>query len=107
MDFGVDNTHTELLGRVGTATVGNGGDPYAIDARYHGTKIAGIIGAIANNKTNTYSGLINGICWDVQLYSINIQNQNPGYQGDINPYDVAVAINQANSDGIKVLKRCW
>ena len=88
IDSGIDSNHEDLLGRVNTALgceidendcipILNGGQPHD-STRSHGTEVAGIIGAIANNNKG-----FNGVCQTAELVSINFcqtQSQGPPEQ---------------------------
>lgn len=60
----------------------------------HGTKVAGIIGAIGNNEIG-----VTGVCWNVSLVSLRTFNES----GQGKASDVAYAINYAQSNGIYIL----
>jgi subtilisin family serine protease len=60
------------------------------DPKYHGTHIAGIIGAEANNDKG-----ISGVCWDVKLMAVKILNAD-GYGTDAN---IINAIDYATNNG--------
>ena len=44
-------------------------DNNPMDLLFHGTHVAGTIGAVGNNGTG-----VTGVCWNVKLMAINITN---------------------------------
>ncbi|MBQ2710492.1 MAG: S8 family serine peptidase [Clostridia bacterium] len=104
LDSGINSNHEDLLGRVNT-TLGceideddcipilNGGQPHSSGA-LHGTEVAGIIGAIANNNKG-----INGVCQTAELVSINFcQSSNQGYASQ-----AIAGIQYADTNNIPIL----
>lgn len=68
IDTGVDGTHPDLKGRIDTKTSYSFVDDSPLtDSPGHGTHVAGIIGALADNKQG-----IAGIMWDVTLVPIKV-----------------------------------
>lgn len=104
LDSGINSNHEDLLGRVNT-TLGceideddcipilNGGQPHS-SAASHGTQVAGIIGAIANNNKG-----FNGVCQTAELVSINFcQSSNQGYASQ-----AIAGIQYADTNNIPIL----
>lgn len=86
MDSGVDVNHPDLenvvdvsLSRDFTDDVENTGSVVA-DVNGHGTKIAGLIGAIGNNGIG-----ISGVCWNVKIVSLRV------FDGYLHAQDSALA----------------
>lgn len=101
IDTGIDATHLDLMNRVNT-TLSNSftvNDPVSNalqDQVGHGTMVAGIIGAEANNSMG-----ISGVCWDVQLVSLKANNkQNPRIM-DLD--SVIYALYEAEEQGIPII----
>ena len=102
-DTGIDYTHPELAANMWQ--YGSGGwhgydfcnhDNDPIDDKYHGTHVAGIIGALGNN----YQG-VTGVCWNAQIMSLKFLNlYGTGYD-----YDAIDAIEFAIDHGAKNHKR--
>lgn len=99
VDSGISSVHPDLLGNLNIGLsydfVTNqpcGTSIYA--PAIHGTQVAGIIGAVGNNKSG-----VAGVCWDVTLISLRVLGENlGGYMSD-----VIEAINYAESKNIDVL----
>ncbi len=90
IDSGVDFNHDDLSGKVsGDATAGD----------YHGTHVAGIAAAKANN---TYGG--RGVDWNAQIVSKRIFDGNGNYLGDVNAYNKIIS---AVNVGADVLNNSW
>ncbi len=80
LDTGVDSNHPDLQGKVlqGINTVDNTNN--TSDVAGHGTKVAGVIGAISNNAQGVTS-----IAWDSHILPIRVSNQSGGsaYTSDL------------------------
>ncbi len=121
IDTGVDYTHPELAGNmwVNTAEQGglpkvdddgngfvddihgydfanNDGDP--MDDHFHGTHVAGTIGAMGNNGVG-----VTGINWDVQIMAIKFLDAT----GNGTTSDAVDAINYAVARGVKISNNSW
>lgn len=99
LDSGIDTTHPDLQNRVDTSlSYDFTGDVDAsgglTDVYGHGTRIAGVIGAISNNEIG-----ISGVCWNVTLVSLKVINDTGGGYSS----DVARAIDYADEQGIPIL----
>ena len=67
---------------------------YGVDPIGHGTRIAGIFGAVGNNEIGA-----NGVCWNSHIKSLKVLDDT----GNGDPYDLIAAINYADQYGIKIL----
>ena len=99
MDTGIDGTHPDLVNHINTELSKCFSSHYDSNAGLedehgHGTQVAGIIGAEANNTVG-----IAGICHNIQLVSLRVNKAN----GYIDYGAVARAINYAESVGIKII----
>ena len=94
LDSGVDYNHPDLAANLiqGYDFVDNDNDP--IDAEFHGTHIAGIIGAVGNNGTG-----ISGVCWNVKILPLRIADTS----GAAYVSDVISAIDYAGQAGAKII----
>ena len=62
IDSGINQTHEDLMGNMSNLSCGT--DPYT-DSVNHGTRTAGIIGAVGNNGKG-----ISGVCWNIKIASL-------------------------------------
>jgi len=95
IDSGVDYKHPDLKGKVtkGYDYVNADSDP--MDDYGHGTHVAGIIGAVANNNYG-----MAGVSWNAKILAIKVLDAT----GSGNDYDVALGIYQAaNNSSVKVI----
>jgi hypothetical protein len=122
LDAGIDYTHTDLKGNmwVNEAELnGNSGedddrngytddvygydfsdkDPDPKDYLYHGTHVAGTIGAMGNNATG-----VAGVCWNVKIMALKIF---PNHGNDAFNSGAIEAIEYATYNGAKVLNNSW
>jgi alpha-tubulin suppressor-like RCC1 family protein/subtilisin family serine protease len=120
LDTGVDYNHADLSANMWTntgETAGNGidddGNGYIDDVRgwnfvsdnndpaddhYHGTQMAGVVGAVGNNGI-----LISGICWQVNLIPVKfLDSTGSGFTSD-----AAEAIAYARQLGVHVMLNPW
>jgi len=72
------------------------------DDNFHGTHVAGTIGAVGNNNAG-----ITGVCWSVKIMSLKFLDEYGS--GDIYGWvgDAIAAINYAVDNGAKVLNNSW
>jgi hypothetical protein len=75
----------------------NDSDP--MDYDYHGTHVAGTIGAVGNNGIG-----VSGVCWNAKIMALKVF-PNYGDVGFIN--DVIEAMQYAEDKGAKVLNNSW
>ncbi len=98
IDVGVDYDHEDLYGQVNTTLsktfLTSGADALDPEYSYHGTFIAGIIGAKVNNGLG-----VAGVCQNVDI--VSLQFAETGNTGDTNT--VVDAINYANENDIDIL----
>ena len=96
IDTGVDYNHPDLLGKVVKGYDFVNGDADPMDDYGHGTHVAGIIAAKANNSN--YG--IAGVSWNAKILAIKALSSS-GYG---NAYDIASAIRAAaNNSSVKVI----
>jgi len=93
LDSGIDQTHIDLAGKV-IANINFAQSPTADDVSGHGTHIAGIIGAIANNGTG-----IAGLVYNSSLMNVKVASD----IGFCNAEAVAKGIIWAVDNGAKVI----
>ena len=93
IDRGVQINHDDLSGKVS----GDSYDPQDPEG-YHGTHVAGIAAAKANNS---YGG--RGVDWNAQILSRQIFNKD-GYMGDVNTYN---KICDAVNSGANIINNSW
>ena len=67
IDTGVDYTHPDLIGSVNGGYDFAADDPDPMDEHYHGTHVAGTIGAHGNNGTG-----VTGVNWNVNILPIRV-----------------------------------
>lgn len=65
---------------------------------YHGTHVAGIVGAEGNNGTG-----VTGVCWDVKLMALKIFD----WRGDGEAADAIHAIDYAIAAGANIINASW
>jgi uncharacterized protein (TIGR03000 family) len=92
--FGADfiDTKPEIDRENGTVSVSFAADP--MDRHYHGTHVAGTIGAVGNNKVG-----VAGVCWRVQIMALRALGANGAAKVD----SVANSIRYAVDNGAKVI----
>ena len=91
IDSGIKQTHEDLIGNMSDLSCGT--DPYT-DSIDHGTKTAGIIGAVGNNGKG-----ISGVCWNIKIASLKACI---GTSDEV-PQLVIAAIEYAKVNNIKLL----
>lgn len=95
IDTGVDYTHPDLLKKVTKGKDFANADSDPMDDHGHGTHVAGIIAANANNGY----GIV-GVSWNAKILAIKALDSN----GFGNDFDIALAIYSAASNGsVKVI----
>ena len=72
------------------------------DENFHGTHVAGIIGAVGNNGIG-----IAGVAWNVSLMPIRAGFRTTGGQGTLQDDDAASAIVYAADNGCHVINMSW
>ena len=100
LDSGIERTHDDLKNRYNSSLSKDftGGNSPGTDAYGHGTQVAGIIGAQADNSVG-----VAGVCWNVSLVSLKVVklNDDGEYTADLGL--VANAIDYANEKNIPIL----
>ncbi len=99
IDTGIDATHTDLIGQVITSKDFTAGNSTTLNAEKHGTAVAGIIAAHADNGTG-----IAGIAPAANLLSLKAcWAQDPDrLQATCTTYTLARALNEALRRGAKI-----
>ena len=120
LDTGIDTTHPELVINLwmnnaemfGEPDVDDDGNGYAddfygydfvndvpdpVDDVYHGTHVAGIIGAFTNNMMG-----IAGVCWNVTLMPLKVADAD-----GVNLDAAVAAIEYAVKSGAKIINASW
>lgn len=72
------------------------------DENYHGTHVAGIVGAVGNNGIG-----VCGVCWNVSIMPIRAGFRTTAGQGYLQDDDAAAAIIYAADNGCNVLNLSW
>jgi subtilisin family serine protease len=72
------------------------------DENYHGTHVAGIIGAVGNNGIG-----IAGTCWNVSIVALRAGFRTTSGQGFLQDDDAAAAIVYAADNGCNVINMSW
>ena len=90
VDTGIDSQHPDLVGRV-RRVPGCGLGPADYLDTSHGTFIAGLIGAVANNSIGT-----TGLDWNAELLDVRVMNGSNGSTGDIAAGIKCAAANEAD-----------
>lgn len=100
IDTGLDSTHPELAGRIKVRRNLVNGDATQFDDDVHGTAVAGVIGAAANNA----QGLA-GVAPQAEILGLKACWQSdPGYSGAVcNSFTLAKALNVAIGEGVDVI----
>lgn len=97
IDSGIQGDHPDLENSINVELskcfLAGAGDPL-VDNYGHGTRMAGVIGAEANNQIG-----ISGVCWDIQLVSLKVCSGNEGMDIDA----TCDAIQYAQDNGIQIL----
>jgi len=96
LDTGVDYTHSDLAANMWSGNVNHGYDfagddtganddnpmpdlPYDVNGHFHGTHVAGIIGAVANNNAG-----VAGVAQNVSIMALKVfRPEGTGYSSDI------------------------
>ncbi|MBK9139810.1 MAG: tandem-95 repeat protein [Verrucomicrobia bacterium] len=73
-------------------------DSDPMDDQVHGTHVAGIIGAVGNNRIG-----VSGVCWEVSLMALKAFND----RGEAMLSDVIEAIEYAIANGARILNASW
>jgi len=120
LDTGIDTTHPELVINLwmnnaemfGDPDVDDDGNGYAddfygydfvndapdpVDDVYHGTHVAGVIGAFTNNMMG-----IAGVCWNVTLMPLKVADAD-----GVNLDAAVAAIEYAVKSGAKIINASW
>jgi subtilisin family serine protease len=113
IDTGIDYNHPDLAANIWTNPGGVAGDPYTgdlhgwnfygnnndpMDDFFHGTHVAGTIGAVGNNATG-----VAGVAWNVKLMALKFLSANGGGYTS----DAISAINYAITMHVQVMSNSW
>lgn len=101
IDSGIYGDHPDLAGNISAQLSRCFTDYYddpLEDVYGHGTKVAGVIGAIGNNSIG-----VAGVCWRVQLISLRVDTPDGADEVDYLSSDVIAAIRYAEEIGIDIL----
>ncbi|MGD8500909.1 MAG: S8 family peptidase, partial [Phycisphaerales bacterium] len=88
-----------------SAVNSNDSDSDPIDSHFHGTHVAGIIGAVADNN----EGVV-GVCWNVKLMALKILPDDylePIVAPEVFASDAVEAIRYAVDNGARVINASW
>ncbi|MDD4223736.1 MAG: S8 family serine peptidase [Candidatus Cloacimonetes bacterium] len=72
------------------------------DENFHGTHVAGIVGAVGNNGIG-----VSGVCWNVKIMPVRAGFRTTAGQGYLQDDDAAAAIIYAADNGCHVLNLSW
>ncbi len=96
-DDGIDNDGNGYIDDfVGWDFRNNDNNPY--DGHYHGTHVAGTVGAKGNNGIG-----VAGVCWEVQLAALKFLSDG----GNGNTMDAIEAVNYAINNGMPISNNSW
>jgi alpha-tubulin suppressor-like RCC1 family protein/subtilisin family serine protease len=113
IDTGIDYHHEDLAANIWTNPGGIAGDPFTndlhgwnfaygtndpMDDHFHGTHVAGIIGAVGNNGLD-----VSGVNWSVSLVAIKFLDST----GSGATSDAASAVRYATTIGVDVTSNSW
>ena len=101
IDDGIDFTHPDLAANcdqtLSADFTGDGrGASFCVGS--HGTQVAGIIGAVANNRIG-----IAGVCWKIKLVSLRVIDRQVNGVGIASVEAIVDAINYASEKSIPIL----
>ena len=105
LDSGVLGSHIDLQNNLNTTIskhFGNDDPDALIDRNGHGTCVAGIIGATANNNIG-----VAGTCWNIDLISLKISDKTIDQYGNVkyleSPSALSSALYYSNQNDIRIL----
>ncbi len=100
LDSGIERGHEDLRAKYNSSLSKDftGGNSPGTDLHGHGTQVAGIIGAEADNNIG-----VAGVCWDVSLVSLKISYYDEDGDFGTNFGIVANAIDYATDNNIPIL----
>ncbi|HCO95094.1 MAG TPA: hypothetical protein DIU00_14270, partial [Phycisphaerales bacterium] len=85
-----------------SAARSNDGKSDPKDALYHGTHIAGIIGAVGNNGLG-----VTGVCWNVKMMALKIFADDFNTVPEVFASDAIIAIQYAIDNGADIINASW
>lgn len=94
LDSGIDTGHADLDANIEKAVSYVTGDAYAGDKNGHGTQVAALIAAEANNGVG-----IAGVCWSCKILSVKVANNS----GVVALADLAEGIRYATSENVHII----
>ncbi|MCP4610410.1 MAG: S8 family serine peptidase, partial [Planctomycetes bacterium] len=77
-------------------------DSDPIDNHFHGTHVAGVIGAVGNNGIG-----VTGVCWNVKLMALKVFSDDYRVEPEVFSSDAVEAIHYAIDNGAKVINASW
>jgi subtilisin family serine protease len=77
-------------------------DSDPIDNHFHGTHVAGIIGAVGNNGMG-----VTGVCWNVKLMALKVFADDYNVEPEVFISEAVEAIGYAVDNGAKIINASW
>ena len=97
----IDDVHGyDFAGAVNTDPTDTSSDPD--DFYFHGTHVAGIIGAVGNNSVG-----VSGVCWNVKLMALKVFADDYLTDAVVFASDATAALEYAVDNGAKVFNASW
>ena len=90
----------DFAGNVATDPGDVDSDP--IDNHFHGTHVAGVIGAVGNNGEG-----IAGVCWNVKLMAVKVFSDDYRVEPEVFVSDAVEGIKYSVANGAKIINASW